>query len=234
MAPRLVYDKRGIQLWQGDCRNVLPTLSPDSVDLLLTDPPYGIEFVSNRGQNFGSMAGDDTTKDVMEALTLAMRVMRHKRHLYVFGDLPLDTLPITKPVELVWNKGAVGMGNLTIPWAKTHEHIQFASHIPSKKNREDGNGRLSARLRQGTVLSVPRMHSKQNLDHPTEKPVKLLRMLIESSTVLDDVVLDPFVGVGSTLVAALLEGRRAIGIEIEPEYCEIARQRLEDVVIQGG
>jgi DNA modification methylase len=126
----------------------------------------------------------------------------------------------------MWDKQVVGMGDLTSAWGRSHEPITFAVYEISKANREKGYGRLSARMRQGSVLSVPRTNGASTLRHPTEKPVKLLRMLIESSSVMDEVVLDPLMGVGSTLVAATLEERRSIGIELEEEYCEVAVERL--------
>lgn len=70
------------------------------------------------------------------------------------------------------------------------------------------------------------MNSAQNDDHPTGKPVALMRQIIESSSLVGDLVLDPFAGAGSTLVAAVVSGRQAIGIELEEKYCERAARRL--------
>ena len=81
-------------------------------------------------------------------------------------------------------------------------------------------------MRRGTVLRYPNTRGRGATRHPTEKPVALLRELIESSSRFGETVLDPFIGSGSTLVAAALEGRKAIGIEIEERYCEIAANRL--------
>jgi site-specific DNA-methyltransferase (adenine-specific) len=118
------------------------------------------------------------------------------------------------------------MGDLAIPWAGQHEYIQFAVYFPSTADRDNDRGRLTARLRQGTILRVTRLTGNAVTDHPTEKPVALLRQLIESSSCIGETVLDMFAGVGSTLVAARVEGRRAIGIELDERYCEIAARRL--------
>lgn len=219
------YEDGNATLYLGDAREVLPALTAGSSDLLLTDPPYDIGFKSNRGQH-DRIAGDDGTLDIRAVLAAACRVLRRSRHAYVFG--PSSVLPemLTAGVELVWDKGIVGMGDLSVPWGRSHEPISFALHQPSKANREQGFGRLTARIRQGTVLRVDRTHGASSKRHPTEKPVLLLRQLIESSSVMGDMVLDPFAGVGSTLVAATLEGRRSVGIEIEERYCEIAAKRL--------
>jgi site-specific DNA-methyltransferase (adenine-specific) len=78
------------------------------------------------------------------------------------------------------------------------------------------------------VIHAQRIQGGATLRHPTEKPVPLLRQLIESSSVWGETVLDFCVGVGSTLVAARLEGRKAIGIEIDERFCEVAAERLSE------
>lgn len=220
------YEDENCTIYHGDCLEVLPTLPASSVDLIVTDPPYGVRYESNRGHGHGAIAGDDGTFDVPGALTIACRMLRRSRHAYVFGGIDLSTTPLTAQVELVWDKGVVGMGNLELPWSTSHEPITFAVYEPSRANREKGYGRLAARMRKGSVLRVQRTNGAATTRHPTEKPVPLLRELVESSSCMGEVVLDPFVGVGSTLVAAVLEGRKAIGIEIDERYCEAAASRV--------
>lgn len=221
----IYYQDDSVTLHHGDCREVLPTLGRDAVDLIVTDPPYGVDFKSNRG-NHDRIAGDDGSLDIPACLALACKSLRRGRHAYVFGGLDLTTTPLAAAVELIWDKQIVGMGDLSLPWAKSHEPITFAVYEPSKANREKGYGALAARMRQGSVLRVQRVTGGASLRHPTEKPVPLLRQLIESSSVWGETVLDPFVGVGSTLIAARLEGRKAIGIELDERYCEAAATRL--------
>jgi DNA modification methylase len=122
------------------------------------------------------------------------------------------------------------MGDLQLPWSKQHEYIQFTVYEPSKANRGKGTGRLAARVRKGSVLSFQRTNAVQNKNHPTEKPVEILREMVESSSCIGQTVLDPFAGSGSTLVAAYLEGRSAIGIELEERYCEVAAKRLDSLI----
>jgi DNA modification methylase len=219
------YDDGTCTIYHGDCRDVLPRLGQSTVDLIVTDPPYGISYKSNRG-NHHSIVGDNGDLDVAAALTVACRSLRRGRHAYVFGAIDLASTPLTAQVELIWDKGIVGMGNLELPWATSHEPITFAVYELSQSNREKGYGRLAARLRKGSVLRVQREISGATTRHPTEKPVGILRQLIESSSIIGETVLDPFMGVGSTLEAAKLEDRKAIGIEIEERYCEIAVTRL--------
>jgi DNA modification methylase len=100
--------------------------------------------------------------------------------------------------------------------------------------RRGGTGNGPARLRKASVLRFQRPSGAGVVLHPTEKPIPLLRELIESSSRLGEIVLDPFMGSGSTIAAARLEGRRAIGIEVDEGYCEIAARRLEQGVLDFG
>lgn len=224
------YQDDHATLYMGDCRDILPALEP--ADLIVTDPPYGVEFRSNRrGDKFDFIAEDDDPSGMASLVGEAIRSnLKRYRHAYVFG--PLDFSPLVaagivqEPMALIWDKGILGMGNLALPWASQHEDIQFMVAVKSKANVGKGEGRLAARLRRGSILSHQRPNSAGATRHPTEKPVPLLRELIESSSCFGETVLDPFVGSGSTLVAATLEGRYSIGIELEEKYCEVAATRL--------
>jgi DNA modification methylase len=228
------YEHAGITIYHGDCREVLPTLGKSKVDLVLTDPPYGVMWRSNhRSERFDFIEGDDSVEAAYAAIDLAIPCLKRFAHLYVFGRFALSTEFLSPAVELIWDKGMMNSGNLGCPWGNQHEYIQFHVYDSSRQNIAEGKGRLSARLRKGTVLSVQRLNSGA-VTHPAEKPIRLLRELIESSSCIEDLVLDPFCGVGSTLHAAALEGRRAIGIEIEEKYCEIAAKRLSQEVFQFG
>jgi DNA modification methylase len=203
---RPYYEQAGITIYHGDCREILPSLST-VVDLVVSDPPYGISYVNDR---FGGIANDHDTSTAIGGISAALRLMRVGRHIYVFGRYDFSSLPLSGFTELVWDKGIMGQGGQHV-WAPQHEYIQFATFRPSAQNRADGRGNGAARLRRGTVLRHQRPHTTGVVRHPTEKPVGLLRELIESSSRIGEMVIDPFAGSGSTLVAALLEGRRAIG-----------------------
>lgn len=224
------YERGGIVIYLGDCRDVLPTLSKDSAALMVTDPPYGVGYRSNRRtatDAFAPILGDDNADWVPAALAQAARVMRRGRHAYIFGPAALVGAPFASPVELVWDKAALGAGDLDLPWAPAHEPITFAVYELSAANRAKGAGRGVARLRQGSVLRFQRPISGAVNRHPTEKPVPLLRRLIESSSLYGEIVLDPFLGCGSTLVAAIAEGRYGVGIELDEGYATIAAERCD-------
>ncbi|HXI16818.1 MAG TPA: site-specific DNA-methyltransferase [Chloroflexota bacterium] len=196
--------------------------------MVLTDWPYGVSWEGRGQQGFGPIANDcaGDAFPVLDVLRAALRALRSGRHVYCFGARSFGDLPIAATTELVWDKGIQGLGDLSLPWGPSHETILFGVYVPSKANRKDGQGGLSARLRRGSVLRCDRLNSRAVVNHPTEKPVSILRQMIESSSLFGETVLDPFAGSGSTLVAAKLEGRKSIGIEIDERYCETAAKRL--------
>ena len=224
------YKDESVTLYLGDCREIIPSL-PVS-DLLCTDPPYGVNWQSGWGHNHDKIIGDDGSLPFPMWLPAALGGLREWRHAYIFGfgisDIPSGS-PIGGASELIWDKGIIGPGDLSSPWGPMHERILFGVHIKSKKQREMGRGNLAARLRKGSVIRIQRGQGAQTLAHPTEKPVMLMRILIESSSTFGETVLDPFAGSGSTLVAAVLEGRKAIGVEIDEKYAEHAANRLRAV-----
>ncbi len=226
------YTGNGVRLYHGDSTTVIPLLDVDEVDLVLTDPPYGVNWQSGkRKQQFEKINGDtgsNSHKAIIQiVLTLSIERLKSHRHIYVFGPESFQPYPVGGVTTLIWDKCMIGPGDLTAPWGPSHEPISFGVKVSSRANRARGDGRLSARLRQGSVLRVPRLQGRAVAAHPTEKPVKLLRMLIESSSLLDECVLDPFAGSGSTLAACILEGREGIGIEIDERHCEQIAKRLE-------
>lgn len=219
------YQDAYITLHCGDCRDILPRLD-FTADLLVTDPPYGQDWQSGRRKvKLDKLDGDQDTRTAVEGIAAALKKLRRGRHTYIFGRYEFEDLPLCESSELIWDKELFNGGNLEIAWGNAHEYIQFAVHEISKANRGKGYGRLAARIRRGSVLRVPRLQSVAVTKHPTEKPVRLIRELIESSSSIGETVLDPFAGTGSTLIAARIKGRRAIGVEVKKAYCEEAARR---------
>lgn len=221
------YEHGGITIYHGDCREVLPLLARDSIDLIVTDPPYGIRWQSGfRTLKFDPIVGDDSTEAAITGLTLCVPLLKRGRHIYAFGRYDAPPSMSNPTTELIWDKELFSGGDLSIPWASQHEPISFWVNNKDGKLQKRPDGGLTTRLRRGSIVRGKRLNSLAVANHPTEKPVDVLRQLIESSSCLGERILDPFMGVGSTLVAARLEGREAIGIEIEEKYCELAARRL--------
>ncbi len=227
---------RATVIW-GDCRDPqVIARCPDRYDLLAVDPPYGVNWRSNSGRNFERIEGDDGTVDWPMVLrewvgpTGTESKLKDKRHVYVFGYRPeqlAEPLRLGGTAELIWDKVNTGMGDLSQPWGPAHEVITFGAHYKRASGRSAGGGRLAARLRQGSVLRVLRPNADRVTRHPTEKPIPLMAQLIESSTVRDDLVVDPCAGSGSTGVAAVLEGRRCFLVEYDHGYAELAVERIK-------
>lgn len=226
-----LYEGSHVTVVHGDSREVLPTLGRESVDCLVTDPPYGVAYRSSfRAERFDAIAGDETpesARELLDEVTVhAIRALRRNRHAYCFG-IPLQHDLVSSTAELVWDKHLFNGGDLTLPYGNAHELIYMHVRAADRCNAAKGVGALAARLRRGSVLTVTRPNAKQVKRHPTEKPVELIRQLIESSTVLGDLVLDPFAGAGSTGVAAVLTGRRAYLVEEKEQYATIAAERCQ-------
>lgn len=206
------YDHAGITIYHGDCREIIPSLT---ADVLVTDPPYGLSYASGHEGPFkdSEIANDGTT----EARDCILSLWG-ERPAIVFGTWK-RTAPERAHTALVWDKGpASGMGDLSIPWKQSFELVFVCGGGFSGKRDE---GVLSGH-------SVVTWASKGRL-HPNEKPVSLMSCLISKCP--GGVILDPFMGSGTTLRAAKDLGRRAIGIEIEERYCEIAAKRMAQEVL---
>jgi DNA modification methylase len=224
MALTPYFERDGIVIYHADCRDVLPGLNRSTVDVLLTDPPYGIAYATNyavRGVGaswLGTEIANDGDTDLRDW------VVRWGAGLpmFVFGSWKRQP-PIGTHTVLVWDKGpASGMGNLAVPWKPSWEAIYVVGQGRWRGNRE------SAVVSGYTVLTW----ESKGRQHPNEKPVSLLTYLLQRIDA--DVVLDPFAGSGSTLMAVKMLGRKAIGIEIEERYCEIAATRLAQEVLPLG
>ncbi len=211
----------------GDCTNVLETLPDNSLDLLLTDPPYGIDYESEHREvnPFEKLENDhleETLQVLSSTLRLASRKLKENSHVYIFTSwktypsvLPIVENYFTVKNLLVWQKNHWSQGDLTANYGQVHEFILFAH-----KGRRHLNGRLD-----GSVLHFDRVPENGRV-HPTEKPLPLLEYLIEKSSQPGEVVCDPFAGVGSTCVAAKNKGRKYLGIEIDTQWYEKGLERL--------
>ena len=227
-SPQRLHHTDLAEIWLGDARDVLPQYATESIDLIVTDPPYGVGWQSNqRAEKFDKLIGDGAAdRDaVREVIRNCVRLVGQDRHLYVFGPTDvLDGQKVSEVVSLIWDKGMHGSGNLTSPWAPAHEPINFCT----SKHRhagQAGKSVLPTRLRKGSVLRHTRPTGRK-VRHPSEKPLTLLRELIESSSRAGELVLDPFSGSGSTGAAAILAGRRTLLIEKDPQWAALTVERI--------
>ena len=211
------YDEAGITIYHGDCREVAPSLAP--VDLVLTDPPYGINHKTNyatagRGalakcSDYPAVHGDDRPFDPEWLLSVG-------RGRILWGGNYYANRPENVSGWLVWDKerpDTLDQATCELAWTDCVKGVRRFRHL--------WNGMLRASERE-----------RGSLVHPTQKPVALMKWCMGLRWTRDyEVVIDPFMGSGSTLIAAKDIGRRAIGIEIEERYCEIAANRLAQGVL---
>lgn len=217
------YEDERITLYHGDARDVTLGLPPGSTHCVLTDPPYGMNYES--GYSGATVRMDGTRlclRMYRELLPQINRVMADDAHLYWFTRWDVwtdahDSIAAHLPVKnmLIWDKGHPGMGDLSL-YGYSFEMAVFAA----KGRRKLIGGRPNS------VFAYPPVPNARR-HHPTEKPGDLLGDWISRSTLPGEVVLDPFAGSGSTLLAAAHLNRRSIGIEIDERYCEIVATRLD-------
>lgn len=207
-------------IW-GDCREALLLLAQGAAQVVVTDPPYGIDYVSNKSgerwravKSSPSWAGESILGDATIALRDWVIDWGEGMPMLVFGSWKIGK-PIRTKAVLIWDKGPqAGMGDLAMPWKPSWEEIYVLGRGFSG-NRDEG-------VIKGFTEVSWESHGRF---HPTQKPVTLMSYLIAKSPC--GLVLDPFLGGGSTAVAAKMLGRRCIGIELEEAYVKIACRRLD-------
>lgn len=216
--PEPYFEADGLAIYHGDCRDVLPALEPAS--LVLTDPPYGVTYSSNH--NIGRGTQPITNDGTRLSLALYRQVIPLLRAEHVLWFTRWDAWPDVWlllgqhfPIRglLVWDKGHAGMGDLK-HWGLSYELIASAGRLKTTGGRDGSILRFNAPPPNGRL-------------HPTQKPVPLLDYLIGKLEPTS--VLDPFMGAGSTLVAARQRGVPAIGIESDERYCEAAARRFDQM-----
>ena len=208
------YQDEAVTLYHGDCLDEVDEWL--AADVLVTDPPYGMAYVS------GWTPNNPIASDENEASRDAALAAWGAKPAAVFGTWRVRR-PESTAALLVWNKASLGagMGNLSMPWGNSTEEIYIlgtgwrgkrVSNVIATYEQRGGESGLAAQV-----------------GHPTPKPVQLMEHLIERAP--DGVIADPFAGSGSTLLAARNLGRKAIGVELEERYCEIIARRLSQGVL---
>lgn len=198
------YEDSAVTIYHGDCREILPSIR--CVNLILTDPPYGRPREERFSDDFLSLLGWDCAAVILDWRNPLRRSDK-------FG-------------ELVWEYGWISgfRSNAKTGVCHTHNTIHLLGSA-SKTKFTDG----SIIGRQPGFYSPRHCSFATKSGHPYEKPVKLLEWLI--SRMEGRFICDPFMGSGSTLLAAKKQCRKAIGIEIEERYCEIAAKRMAQEVL---
>lgn len=229
-------------IYNGNCMEVLKETPSESIDLIVTDPPYPTMSRGSSGSSGGMLQKDINRRgkvfkfndiDCEEYAPEFFRVLKDGSHCYVmtnhinlihmlntFTDVGFHFIK-----SLIWDKGNKIMGQF---YMSQFEYILFFRKGTGKKINNCGTS---------DILSIPNIKQKK-LDgsnhHDTEKPVELMRILIENSSNPNDIVMEPFMGIGATCVAANQCGRKFIGCEIDSDYFDTGKRRLQGGCLEKG
>jgi site-specific DNA-methyltransferase (adenine-specific) len=221
---KIIIKNHTPKIYLGDSNEVLNEVEDKSIDLLLTDPPYGMDFKSgwNKKEKIKNDGLNETITLLDNVLEKTKNKLKDDAHFYLFGNIKY--LEYIKPIIskhlnikdiLIWDRCVIGMGDLN-SYGNSYDIIYFGYN----KVWKNLNG-----IRERNVLKYERVVPNE-MQHPTEKPRELLEYLIKKSTSENEIVLDPFAGGGSTLLASSNTNRKSIGIELEKKYYDLIRQRI--------
>lgn len=226
---------QNVKLLKDDCLELMKDIPDESVDLIVTDPPYKITSRGNGGNSGGMFQKKIVNKgqvfnnndiSIKDYLGEFYRMLKPQTHCYIMTNNKniTDFLMAVKESDfhfiknLVWVKDNKIMGQ---SYMSQFEYIIFLRKGRHKKINNCGDS---------DVLTFPNKKLKDENGktiHDTEKPVGLMEVLIDNSSQPYDLVLDPFMGIGSTGVAAVNLNRNFIGMELEEKYFDIAKERIE-------
>ena len=222
-----------MKLYHGDCLTVMDSLDKASIDCLITDPPYGMSYKSPT-ESHRPIINDNHLNWLAPFAIKAYDLLKENAHGYVFCshhhvDVFKKVLSSVFDYKniLIWEKNTVGLNDFITNYGPKYEMIIYLN-----KGKRTLNG--------GRDPNLFKFIKPKNELHPTQKPVDLMEFLIFKSTHEGDVILDPFMGSGTTGIAAKRLKRRFIGIELDEAYFEIASKRIlqpKDVCIhqeKGG
>jgi site-specific DNA-methyltransferase (adenine-specific) len=240
-TPVPYYSDEHVTLYHGDCREVLASLPDRSVNCVITDPPYsdrthemtrsnsnGAKRHGNRilsgSFGFDSISLPDLTAVLAECGRVSQRWVTANldyRHAFPLQESPPTGLRVLR----------IGV------WVKTNPNPQISGDRPAQgwesiayMHRDDLRPKWSGGGRAANFV----MPNAQNHGHPTTKPLDMVRQFVQWFTEPGDTILDPFAGSGTTLRAAVDEGRKAIGVELDERYCELIAKRLAQGVLDFG
>ena len=214
----------------GDSLKVLNDLDDGVIDIVITDPPYGINYKSNMSMFNNTITkrgllndGDEAFELLDKTCEILQRKTSENAHLYFFCSWAVFSKfesiigkYFTIKTPLVWDKLSFATGDIYNDWANQTEIIIYCV-----------KGKKGFNKRKGNVLSVTRMHTSKMV-HPTQKPVELIKHILDASALKNDFIVDPFMGSGSTIKACNEYGLKSLGIELDEEMFLIANKFINE------
>ena len=222
------YQEDGITLYCGDCREILPQFPDKSFDLCLTDPPYGVglgEVVNGQAINKAQQSYEDfsDTPEYIESVVVPAFITalsKSQRAIITPGTRCAWFYPRPDEVGVWYNPAGTGIGK----WGFLLANLI----LYYGKDPRSGKGASAS----STWGHYDRNTGIKNKLHPCPKPLNFMKWLVEKGSAEGESIIDPFMGSGTTLVAAKQLGRKAVGIEISERYCEIAVKRLSQMQME--
>jgi len=208
--------------------NVAILMSGDLAKLVVTDPPYGVDYQGGVFSKRDKLAGDETADLYGPILKLAYEFSDAKAAVYLWRSdgkavdvfAALDSAKYVRRITIIWNKNIAQFGALSAQYKQKHEPC----HYLFKKGESP---RWFGPTNETTVWDIDR--NQTNEHHPTEKPIGIMGRPIQNSSEVTDIILDFFLGSGTTLIAAEQLGRKCYGMEISPQYCDVIVKRWENL-----
>ena len=216
LTTRIEHLSDSVALYLGDCRDVLPMI--ERADVVVTDPPYGVGLGANGPTAIGKVAYasfEDTPEYVRTICVPVIEtcLKRFGRVVMTPGNRNAFAYPMPDEVGTIYNPAGAGFSRWGIT---TSQPILYYGKDPRSVEK--------------MPQSLQSTETVEKNGHPCPKPFKLMRWLVNRASMPGEIVLDPFMGSGTTGVAAVRLGRKFIGIEFEPTYYEIARARIADAL----
>ena len=220
-----------IKLYCDDCLNIMKQIDNESIDLIVTDPPYLIKHKTNRRKNkdhdfCSEILNDDNEQLIIDYIKECYRILKNNTAMYMFCNCDkvdffkqeLENAGFKIKNMIIWVKNNWTAGDLKAQFGKQYEIIFLVN-----KGRKCFNGK-----RITDVWMFDRISGKKQL-HQNQKPVDLLKQCILKHSDENDIIFDGFMGSGSTGVACIETGRKFIGVELDKKYFEIAKERIENL-----
>lgn len=223
------------KLYNDDCMEIIKNIPDNSIDLVVTDPPYKVISGGKphkKGQPSGMLSKNDGKifeyNDIKPDVWIPeiYRILKEGTHCYIMTN----TINLENYLKICRESGF-----------KLHNVLSWHKNNCTPSRWYMKNGEFTLFLRKGKAKTINNVGSKMIHEfdniigiktHPTEKPVELMNFYITNSSGLNDIVFDPFMGTGSTGIAAIKSNRKFIGIEIDKEYYDVANKRIENYMCE--
>jgi site-specific DNA-methyltransferase (adenine-specific) len=254
MSKEAYFEQEGVKLFNGDCLEIMPNLKKESMELIFADPPYRLSnggitckagqiALVDKGDWDKSQGFDKDFKFTYEWIKLCKELLKPQGTIWISGTphsifqagYALQSLGFQIMNEITWYKPNAppnlscryfAHAHESLIWAKKSKDAKHTFNYELMKKWDDRISPAGKQMRSVWCIPLTSLAEKEHGKHPTQKPLELLRRVVLSSSNYGDLILDPFVGSGTTGVIAKKFNRKFIGIEIKKEYCDLAIRRI--------